>query len=403
MNQADLTRRSDALQERLLNLYESGAKTLETQIEHWQLVRKINVLYYYARQEGYSHLGLQPLPSLQVSEYKSKEAIHLVLLLRSLQNSQYANEEWSLSDTSTEIIYTPPRNTFKKGAYRVDVWFDNNVDNSFPYTNYDFIYYQDLNEQWHKTAGLVDINGFYYEEPNGDRTYYFLFESDAARYGETGQWTVQFKNQTLSTSVPSSRRPHSTISSQGSVSSSSDSVSPPQSLPSRHHTRSNESEEGSASSTTGTPPQTPVRQRRRRGEGEPTSTTREGPRAKRRRGARAVVGAGVSAGEVGSGHRSVPTSGLTRLARLEAEARDPLIAIFKGRSNQLKCWRYRIPKDLYNQASTVFRWAGEEDDESYVSHRMLVAFNNQAQRKHFLSSVSIPRGVLYAYGQLDSL
>lgn len=116
-----------------------------------------------------------------------------------------------------------------------------------------------------------------------------------------------------------------------------------------------------------------------------------------------MVGAGVSAGEVGSGHRSVPTSGLTRLARLEAEARDPLIAIFKGRSNQLKCWRYRIPKDLYNQASTVFRWAGEEDDESYVSHRMLVAFNNQAQRKHFLSSVSIPRGVLYAYGQLDSL
>ena len=385
-----------------MNLYESGAKTLEAQIEHWQLVRKINVLYYYARKEKYTHLGLQPLPALQVSEYKSKEAIHLVLLLRSLQNSPYADEEWSLSDTSTEIIYTPPKNTFKKGAYRVDVWYDNNANNSFPYTNYDFIYYQDLNEQWHKTAGLVDINGFYYEEANGDRVYYFLFESDAARYGETGQWTVQFKNQTLSTSIPSSRRPHSTISSQGSVSSSSDSISPPQSFPSKR-TRSHESEEGSASSTTGTPPQTPIRQRRRRGEGEPTSTTGEGPRAKRRRRARAVVGAGVSAGEVGAGHRSVPTTGLTRLARLEAEARDPLIAIFKGRSNQLKCWRYRIPKDLYNQASTVFRWAGEEDDESYVSHRMLVAFNNQAQRKHFLSSVSIPRGVLYAYGQLDSL
>lgn len=385
-----------------MNLYESGAKTLEAQIEHWQLVRKINVLYYYARKEKYTHLGLQPLPALQVSEYKSKEAIHLVLLLRSLQNSPYADEEWSLSDTSTEIIYTPPKNTFKKGAYRVDVWYDNNANNSFPYTNYDFIYYQDLNEQWHKTAGLVDINGFYYEEANGDRVYYFLFESDAARYGETGQWTVQFKNQTLSTSIPSSRRPHSTISSQGFVSSSSDSISPPQSFPSKR-TRSHESEEGSASSTTGTPPQTPIRQRRRRGEGEPTFTTGEGPRAKRRRRARAVVGAGVSAGEVGAGHRLVPTTGLTRLARLEAEARDPLIALFKGRSNQLKCWRYRLPKDLFNQASTVFRWAGEEDDDIFNSHRMLVAFNNQTQRKHFFSSVSIPRGVLYAYGHLDSL
>ena len=386
-----------------MNLYESGAKTLEAQIEHWQLVRKLNVLYYYARKEKFSHLGLQPLPSLTVSEYKSKEAIQIVLLLRSLQNSPYAEEEWNLSDTSAELIHTPPKNTFKKGPYRVDVWFDHNPQNSFPYTNYDFIYYQDYDEQWHKTAGLVDINGFYYEEPNGDRVYYFLFEGDAARYGETGQWTVQFKNTTLSTSIPSSRRPQSTISPQGSISSSSDSISPTQSFNSKH-SRSHESEEGNASSSTGTPPQTPIRQRRRRREGEPTSTTGEGSRAKRRRGGHTpVVRAGVSAAEVGSRHRGVPTSGLTRLARLEAEARDPLILIFKGRSNQLKCWRYRLPKDSFNVATTVFRWAGEEEDDSYLSHRMLVAFNNQTQRKYFLKSVSIPRGVSFAYGQLDSL
>jgi hypothetical protein len=386
-----------------LNLYESGAKTLEAQIEHWTLVRKINVTYYYARKEQYTHLGLQPLPSLAVSEYKSKEAIQIVLLLRSLQSSPYASEEWSLSDTSAELIHSPPKNTLKKGAYRVDVWFDHDRNNSFPYTNYDFIYYQDYDEQWHKTAGLVDINGFYYEEPGGDRVYYFLFEADAARYGETGQWTVQFKNQTLSTSIPSSSRPQSTVSLQGSISSSSDSLYTPQRVNIRN-TRSHESEEGNASSTTGTPPQTPVRPRRRRREGEPTSTTGESTRAKRRRRTGSVVGAAVSPGEVGSRHRSVPTSGLTRLARLEAEARDPLIVIFKGRSNQLKCWRYRIPKDLYTVATTVFRWAGDDDDEnSLISHRMLVAFDSQLQRKHFLQRVSIPKGVLYAYGHLDSL
>ena len=385
-----------------MNLYESGANTLEAQIEHWQIIRKINVLYYYARKEKYTHLGLQPLPALAVSEYKSKEAIQMVLLLQSLQKSPYSEETWTLSDTNAELIHTPPKNTFKKGAYRVDVWFDHNANNSFPYTNYDYIYYQDEEERWHKTAGLVDINGFYYEEPRGDRVYYFLFEGDAAKYGETGQWTVQFKNQTLSTSMPSSYRPQSNISPQGSISSSSDSVSPSQSFITRN-SRSHESEEGNASSTSGTPPQTPLRQRRGRREGEPTSTTGEGPRAKRRRRHRTtVVGAGVSAGEVGSRHRTVPTSGLTRFERLEAEARDPLVVIFKGRSNQLKCWRYRIPKSHYLVASTVFRWAGDGGNNVMNSHRMLVAFENQIQRKQFLRSVSIPKGVLYAFGQLDS-
>lgn len=115
-----------------------------------------------------------------------------------------------------------------------------------------------------------------------------------------------------------------------------------------------------------------------------------------------MVGAGVSAGEVGSRHRTVPTSGLTRFERLEAEARDPLVVIFKGRSNQLKCWRYRIPKSYYLVASTVFRWAGDGGNNVMNSHRMLVAFEDQIQRKQFLRSVSIPKGVLYAFGQLDS-
>ena len=81
-----------ALQESLMESYESGSADLQSQINYWYLVRKEQALLYKARQDGHRSLGLQPLPTLQVSEYRAKEAITMTLLLRSFAKSEYARE-----------------------------------------------------------------------------------------------------------------------------------------------------------------------------------------------------------------------------------------------------------------------------------------------------------------------
>lgn len=187
-----LAERFSAVQDALLNLIEQGAEDLESQIQYWTLVRKENVMMYYGRKEGLTKIGLQPLPLLAVSEYNAKQAIHLMLLLRSLQKSPYARERWTLQDASAELINTQPKDCFKKQPYTVEVYFDNNKNNTFTYINWDFIYYQDSEEHWHKVPGLVDYNGLYYQEIGGDQVYFTLFDTDAHKYGQKGYWTVVF-------------------------------------------------------------------------------------------------------------------------------------------------------------------------------------------------------------------
>jgi hypothetical protein len=399
MNQADLTVRFDALQERLMTLYEEGRKTIDAQIEYWQLIRKESVLMYYGRKEGFKNFGLQPLPALTVSEYKAKEAIRQVLLLKSLKNSVFGNEEWTLPETSAELTYTAPRNTFKKDPYTVDVWFDHNPDNSFPYTNWNKIYFQDDHDNWHRAAGKVDINGLYFEDANGDKSYFVVFASDAQRYGTTGEWTVHYKNETISSTSLSSQRSLSTISSQGSVSSSRDSIPAKKGQSTRRH----QSEEGiadSSSSSTSSSPSAVRRGRRRPQQGEHTSRG-GGTRAKRQR--TEEVSTTVSPNEVGRGNTSVPRTNLTRLERLAKEARDPPIVLIKGRSNPLKCWRYRCEKhcDLYDRISTVFKWVNSTNDCNM--HRLLISFKNQNQRSMFLKFVNLPKGCTFSLGSLDSI
>lgn len=397
MNQADLTRRFDALQEKLLSLYESTPKTIDEQIEIWDTIRKENILYYYARREGYKNLGLQPIPALAVSEYRAKEAIQLGLLLKSLKNSAFGREEWTMVDTSAELLHTPPRNAFKKRAYTVEVHFDNDPQNAFPYTNWDWLYVQDEQDNWYKTSGLVDENGLYFEDSNGDKNYFVIFASDAERYGTTGQWTVLYKNETISNSAPASTSQASLSgfsqgSPRGHVSSSRDTV------PHAQSPRRQESEEGRASSTT---PATPVRTRRRRKQQGESST-----RAKRRRLQKEL--SPVSPGQVGRRYNLVPTRGLTRLERLEAEARDPPILIVKGASNTLKCWRWRCRKSklCFKNISTVFNWVNNDGNSNEIekySHRMLIAFTSVTQRNAFISNVTFPKDTAYSVGNLNSL
>lgn len=118
-----LSARFNALQEKLMDIYESGVETLEAQIEHWQLLRQEQVLLNYARRNGVMRLGYQPVPSLATSETKAKDAIRMVILLQSLQTSEYADEPWNLVQTSLETVRSPPENCFKKGPKNIEVYY----------------------------------------------------------------------------------------------------------------------------------------------------------------------------------------------------------------------------------------------------------------------------------------
>lgn len=392
-----LTDRFNAVQETLLNLIEQGAEDLDSQIEYWNNVRKENVYMYYAKREGLTHIGLQPLPVPAVSEYKAKQAIHLVLLLQSLKKSPYATESWTLQNTSEELINTQPKNCFKKHPYTVEVWFDNDRNNSYPYINWDAIYYQDAQDKWHKVPGLVDYNGLYYNEVGGDRVYFTIFDTDAQKYGQTGMWTVHFKRETLVAPISSSKQSSSySGKTPTSVSSTSKDTLPTEESPRRL-------QRPEVGSSTGK--KTAVRRRRReQGEsstdGEPTTTS------KRRRGGGGggTGGLGVSPEEVGSRHHSVTGRHRSRLEQLKEEARDPPIIIVTGPANSLKCWRYRKQNSNafpFLAVSTVFTWVG--GCGSAEQARMLIAFNTNEERTQFIKYVQFPKQTTFALGQLDKL
>lgn len=374
-----------------MTLYEQSPKDLQSQIQHYKLLRKENVLQYYARKEGYTRLGLQYLPALKVSEHQAKQAIKMSLVLESLANSQYADEEWTLNDTSADLFSSPPPNCFKKGSYEVTVWFDQDPENAFPYISWSYIYYQDENEQWHKVKGKVDYNGLYFDELNGDRTYYILFEKDSGRYGNTGTWTVNYQNQQILPSVTSSTRrsiPGSPEKQRGESDTSK--------TQKKTGGGTIQQEESGPSSTTGAPESG---RRRRRGE-------QQGERpSKRRRGAQGNGTSDfVSPREVGKNHRSLPRTGLGRIERLKEEAKDPPILIIKGCSNSLKCWRYRCNQKsdkYYTYISTVFKWLGHDSD--LEESRLLVAFENVDQRTAFMKNVTLPKNASMSIGSLETL
>ena len=352
---------------------------------------------YYARQEGYRTLGLQPLPTLQISEYNSKIAIKMMLLLQSLAKSRYGAEEWTLTQTSAEIVLTPPKNTFKKDGFEVQVYYDNDPENSMVYTQWNAIYYQDMQDNWYKATGEVDHNGLLFTDNTDEKRYFLLFHEDASKYGKTGQWTVKYKTTTISSVVTSSTKRPSVHTEESHHLHRESRESSPEEGTSRG--RLQRDTEEVPSTTTASPTTRGERhRRRRRGEGE--SASGDSPSTKRRRGS-----AYVTASEVGSRHQSVPQHNLTRLGRLEAEARDPLLICLKGPPNNLKCWRQRCTKKfghLFREVSSIFKWIGV-DCNVRTSGRMLISFDTSMQRQRFMQTVTFPRGSAYSFGQLDSL
>lgn len=372
-----------------MNLIEKESTDLTDHIMYWDSVRLENILGYYARKEGYTRLGMQPLPVAAVLEYKAKDAIKMKLLLTSLQKSKYGSEPWTLAEVSSELINTNPKNCFKKQPFTVTVLFDNDANNSYPYICWEFIYYQDENSEWHKVRGQVDGNGLFYQEITGDTVYFTLFHSDAVTYGQKGTWTVRFKNETIFAPVSSSTR----SATESENRAPSHALPQPKASRKRKQTDS-DTDSDSPTSTTG------LRLRRGR-PGERKSTPRASPQRRRRR-----IGGAPSAEEVGSGSRTVPRQGLTRLGRLQEEARDPYLIVLQGCPNTLKCFRNRFHNkyaSLYVAATTVFHWIIEDNEDRVSTARMLIAFNTPVQRDVFLSRVTIPKNTDYWFGSIEKL
>lgn len=368
-----------------MTIYEEGATDLASQIQYWDLIRKENITLYYARKCGFNKLGLQPTPALAVSEYNAKAAIKTQMLLKSLAKSEFANDPWTLPETSAELLNTEPKDRFKKKGYTVEVWYDNDRDKAFPYTNWREIYYQDEQDKWHKAEGKVDINGLYYIDNHGDIVYFTLFGPDADKYGVTGEWTVLYNNTRLVSSSSSAKRAAGeSIKRKRDESTTGDSPSTSQEFSGRIQRET-------VSSTSETD------LRSGRGERElPTSS-------KRRRVQPTELLSSPTPAEVGTRHRSTQRTGLSRLHRLQIEARDPPVLIIKGPANPLKCWRNRITKTnsvLFQCCSTVWRWIG---DNNTLGSRMLIAFDSIQQRNKFLQLIKPPKHAEFALGSLDSL
>lgn len=437
-----LSARFNALQETLMDLYESGVETLETQIQHWKLLRQEQILFHYARKHGIMRLGYQPVPPLATSEIKAKDAIAMGLLLESLQKSKYAEEPWTLVETSLETVRSPPMDCFKKGPKSVEVYFDGNPENLMLYTIWTYIYYQTEEDTWEKVEGQVDYTGAYYMEGHF-KNYYIRFEEDAKRFSTTNQWEVHVNKDVVFTPVTSSTPP------VGDAEPSNNSVSGPtlrSPTPVPNQRTSNRRFGRKASSPTATTRRQKHREtqrqktatrrrksrsrsrssRRRGGEGTRRSSSRGsssspnrdrggrsggGPITRSRSRSRSrtrgySTGGGVAPDEVGTAVRSVGRQHSGRIARLLAEAKDPPVILLRGDANTLKCFRYRFRKKHaggFRFVSTTWSWVEGDSNDRVGRSRMLIAFYTEEERELCLEKIKLPYGVEWSYGQFDDL
>lgn len=396
-----LTDRFDAVQEQILSLIEKGSTHLADHVKYWDLIRREGVLQYYARKNNISRLGLHQVPSQLGAENKAKKAIQMGLLLRSLQESPYGTEPWTVSETSLELFeQTDPERTFKKGGRTIEVWYDNDPENSVAYTLWRFIYVQDENGQWHRCHGGVDYWGLYYTEVSGGKTYYEEFFEDADRYGQTSTWTVKDKNCDISAPVTSSGKSSEDIFPQAkrrrrdSADITQTTVGPEDS---QETPQPRSSERSSGTPHTGG--------RRGRSESTPTGG-RRGGEPREYSPAESPITCGPASPETGRRSQGVPRNTTGRIERVHFENRDPPVLLLTGPANSLKCWRNRVrhrPYKLYTRISTCFSWVTDDGATGGSEQRLMIAFKDRVQRELFLKNVTIPRGSRCYKGTLDGL
>nr|AEG21067.1 E2 [Kappapapillomavirus 2] len=374
-----LSQRLDSIQEELLSLYEKESTSLESQLQHWNLLRKEQVLLHFCKKHGIRQLGYTPVPSLLTSQECAKQAIEMVLYIESLLRSPYSDEPWTLQDTSRERFESPPQKTFKKNPASVEVYYDGDRGNNNEYTLWGYIYYWDADGEWVKTESGVDYRGIYYVDSEGNYVYYVDFSTDAGRFAANGHYDVVFQNMRLSSSVTSSPQPL--------VSAPEDTV--PEEAP--------DSAVPAAQKKTGPKTTRTLGRRRSRSPGVQRRPAKQRKQAAPDEADSATGDIRPPAPEdVG---RRTTTVGRTppgrnrRLRELITEASDPPVICLKGGHNQLKCLRYRLKSkhsSLFDCISTTWSWVDTTSTCRLGSGRMLIKFADSEQRDKFLSRVPLP-------------
>ncbi|ADZ74263.1 E2 [Zalophus californianus papillomavirus 1] len=388
----ELGTRLDAVQEALMNLYETGGNDLGSQVKHWQLNRQECAILHCARKAGATRLGLQAVPAADISREKAYQAIEMHLLLLSLQDSQYAEEPWTLQETSWERYTTEPRGCLKKGGQTVEVRFDGDTENCTSHVLWDWIYYKDSTETWCKAPGEVDAYGLYYMDA-GRKRYYVQFAADARRYSISGLWEVEYGNELFSpldpvtSSTPAANCRGKASGTPGRAATDGPPIPPRRVGTATHHTPPGALylRPGAAPAPSAAPP------------AEAAEAHVEGAEAGPERHPEAG-----GEGRVDAQNRHPRGPG-----QLLRQARDspPAIAILRGPCNTLKCCRYRWKRNhrhLFRAISTTWYWTGEEGSQRNGPARLLLWFDNSAQRSAFLARVPLP-ALVTAHEGLEGL
>lgn len=375
------------------------------------------MLFHAARQKGITAIGPNAVPSLASSKEKGRQAIEMLLLLRSLEQSKYGSETWNLRQTSRERLTAAPEYCFKKGAIHIDVQFDDDPENTVEYVSWEEIYYQDDEGEWQKVLGEIDVEGLFYTQVDGLTVYYVNFADEAKRFSNTGKWSLVYNNKFLASITSLDPQAESGSSSERSVDSS------PRRQPRRSVRPRNSTPVSGRSETSPSPKRT-----ERRGRTElpvsivspisihPTTSRGGGGRRSRSRSpARPSTSSGQSGGrrggdprqssrrdtppapsaaEVGTVRTSTPQRPGGRLSRLLREAWDPPGLLIKGPPNAVKCYRYTLKSkysDLFRAVSTTWHWTARDSVERLGNARMLVLFDDNIERRRFQSRVKLPR------------
>nr|AEI61849.1 early protein E2 [human papillomavirus 67]CAD1807513.1 early protein E2 [human papillomavirus 67]CAD1807564.1 early protein E2 [human papillomavirus 67]CAD1807714.1 early protein E2 [human papillomavirus 67]CAD1807826.1 early protein E2 [human papillomavirus 67] len=364
----EISTRLNAVQEKILDVYEANKKDLCTQIEHWRLRRIECALYYKAKEMGLARIGHQVVPPMSVTKAKACQIIELQMALQTLNETQYSNDEWTLQSTSLELWLCEPKKCLKKKGETVTVQYDNNKENTMEYTSWNEIYIV-KDSVWTVVVGKVDYMGLYYIYET-EKTYYVQFETDAKKYSKQNIWEVHvgaqvivcptsmFSNE-ISTTEVAARIPHAT-----------ETYTPATTACTKEEHK-----------------QAPAKRRRPDVPDFCNNSQHPTKLLCRQRS--------VDCTSVGL----VPGPQCTNKGRSVCAPNTAPIVHLKGDPNSLKCLRYRLKcnTDLYCHMSSTWHWTSGKHTKTKEGI-VTVTYASETQRQQFLNSVRIPPTVQIVCG-----
>nr|CAD1814335.1 early protein E2 [human papillomavirus 31] len=367
-----LSQRLNVCQDKILEHYENDSKRLCDHIDYWKHIRLECVLMYKAREMGIHSINHQVVPALSVSKAKALQAIELQMMLETLNNTEYKNEDWTMQQTSLELYLTAPTGCLKKHGYTVQVQFDGDVHNTMHYTNWKFIYLC-IDGQCTVVEGQVNCKGIYYVH-EGHITYFVNFTEEAKKYGTGKKWEVHAGGQVIV--FPESVFSSDEISFAGIVTK----------LPTANNTTTSNSKTCALGTSEGVRRATTSTKRPRT---EPEHRNTHHPNKLLRGDSVDSVNCGV-----------ISAAACTNQTRaVSCPATTPIIHL-KGDANILKCLRYRLSKykQLYEQVSSTWHWTCT--DGKHKNAIVTLTYINTSQRDDFLNTVKIPNTVSVSTGYM---